>query len=158
MHVKTKGALIYNGAASGGSLNSHGIVYLADTDQSGANETVHIKRRSAAGRQRYAVHTFGQTAESGRYGDYRRQAVHVGTRQGGRLSQQYRTTCSLPECRQNRAGLFFLQNIETDGGLLASLDSVEKQRAVKATRRPIMSVAAMRHGLLRQRHIPRPPV
>lgn len=112
MHVKTKGALIYNGAASGGSLNSHGIVYLADTDQSGANETVHIKRRSAAGRQRYAVHTFGQTAESGRYGDYRRQAVHVGTRQGGRLSQQYRTTCSLPECRQNRAGLFFLQKYQ----------------------------------------------
>lgn len=52
----------------------------------------------------------------------------------------------------------FFKNIETDGGLLASLDSVEKQRAVKATRRPIMSVAAMRHGLLRQRHIPRPPV
>lgn len=43
MRVETKGALIYNGAASGGSLNSDGIVYLADTDRSGANETVHIK-------------------------------------------------------------------------------------------------------------------
>lgn len=126
MHVKTKGALIYNGAASGGSLNSHGIVYLADTDQSGANEAVHIKRRSAAGRQRYAVHTFGQTAESGRYGDYRRQAVHVGTRQGaGYLNSTGRHVPFLSAAKIGQDYSFF-KNIETDGGLLASLDSVEK--------------------------------
>ncbi|CKL58777.1 extracellular serine protease precursor [Neisseria meningitidis] len=126
MHVETKGALIYNGAASGGSLNSDGIVYLADTDRSGANETVHIKGDLQLGGEGTLYTRLGKllkvdgTAIIG--GKLYMSARGKGA---GYLNRTGQRVPFLSAAKIGRDYSFFT-NIETDGGLLASLDSVEK--------------------------------
>ncbi|HGO8933648.1 TPA: autotransporter outer membrane beta-barrel domain-containing protein [Neisseria meningitidis] len=126
MRVETKGALIYNGAASGGSLNSDGIVYLADTDRSGANETVHIKGDLQLGGEGTLYTRLGKllkvdgTAMTG--GKLYMSARGKGA---GYLNRTGQRVPFLSAAKIGRDYSFFT-NIETDGGLLASLDSVEK--------------------------------
>ncbi|WP_338400265.1 autotransporter outer membrane beta-barrel domain-containing protein [Neisseria meningitidis] len=126
MRVETKGALIYNGAASGGSLNSDGIVYLADTDQSGANETVHIKGSLQLDGKGTLYTRLGKllkvdgTAIIG--GKLYMSARGKGA---GYLNSTGRRVPFLSAAKIGQDYSFFT-NIETDGGLLASLDSVEK--------------------------------
>lgn len=126
MRVETKGALIYNGAASGGSLNSDDIVYLADTDRSGANETVHIKGDLQLGGEGTLYTRLGKllkvdgTAMTG--GKLYMSARGKGA---GYLNRTGQRVPFLSAAKIGRDYSFFT-NIETDGGLLASLDSVEK--------------------------------